>query len=67
MDSTITRSKIDEYRAYIKQYQPYADDSPEMQYLDAEIDPCRLKATTARRILEAYGIDPYDDNDYGVL
>ncbi len=65
MDLNITKSKIDELRQCIKKYKPYEEDDPILEMFDGKCDVYRMKATTAKRILEHFGINPYDDNDYG--
>lgn len=61
----ITRANIDEWRAYLKEHEPYDESDPILTTYDAKSDPCREKATIALRLLKAYVSDPYDDNDYG--
>ena len=65
MDYHISKSLVDDMRRQIKAHKPYSDDDPEMKLYDAVVDPQRDKSTSAKKILEALGIDPYDDNDYG--
>lgn len=64
----ITKSEIDAMRQWLKHYAPYDENDPIFSAYDGELQPAepeRMKATSAKRVLEAYGIDPYDDNDYG--
>lgn len=65
MDSNITRRDIDKYRECLKHFKPYEENATILTMFDGKCDANRMKATTAKRILEHYGIDPYDDNDYG--
>lgn len=65
MDYHISKSLVDDMRRQIKTHEPYQDDDPEWNLYDAIGDPQREKSTSAKKILEALGIDPYDDNDYG--
>ena len=65
MDYHISKSLVDDMRHQIKTHEPYQDDDPEWNLYDAIGDPQREKSTSAKKILEALGIDPYDDNDYG--
>ena len=67
MDYHISKSLVDDMRRQIKTHEPYQDDDPEWNLYDAIGDPQREKSTSAKKILEALGIDPYDDNDYGDL
>ncbi len=60
---TITKADVDEWRACLKQHQPY-ENYDTLPY-DGESDPLREQATKALSLLNAYGLDPYDDNDYG--
>lgn len=63
MDYDITRNDIDSWRASIKQAKPY-EDYDNLPF-DGPSDPKREKATTALRLLIHFGLDPYNDNDYG--
>lgn len=65
MALNITKSQIDECRAFIKEHKPYDYNAPELQLLDGAVDSFRLRATMTKKFLEENGIDPYDDNDYG--
>ena len=66
MASPITRSEIDKFRKYLRANEPYDKDDPILKEFDGEdMDPGRHKATIARDLLEAFGLDPYDDDDYG--
>ena len=65
MDYHISKSLVDDMCRQIKAYKPYRDDDPELKLYDAVVDPQRDKSTSAKKILEALGIAPYDDNDYG--
>ena len=65
MTYPITRSEIDKYRKFLKEHEPYDKNDPILDLFDAETNPEREKATLARDLLEAFGLDPYDDNDYG--
>jgi hypothetical protein len=65
MDLNITRADIDKYRSIIKNNKPYDENDPILSTFDAECDRDRMQATTARRLLESFGIDPNDPNDYG--
>lgn len=65
MDSNITKAQIDELRDFIKSHTPYDEDDPILHTFDAELDPDRMRATTARRLLAHLGIDANDNEDYG--
>lgn len=64
MDYNITRNDIDSWRLSVKQAKPYED--YDSLPFDGPSDPKREKATTAYRLLTYFGLDPYDDNDYGI-
>lgn len=62
---TIKKADVDEWRACLKKYQPYDENDPILTTYDAKSDPNREQATIALRLLKAYGLNPYDENDYG--
>jgi hypothetical protein len=62
MDSSISRAEIDQYRAILKQFEPYTEE--ELSVLDREVDSGRRQATFAKNILESYGLSTDDENDY---
>lgn len=63
MDYNITRSDIDKWRDALKQAEPY-EDYDSLPY-DGPSDTLREHATVALRLLNYFGLDPYDDKDYG--
>lgn len=65
MGLNITKADIDKYRRILKNNKPYDENDPVLSTFDAKCDKDRMQATTAKRILENYGIDPFDDLDYG--
>ncbi|MDE7122611.1 MAG: hypothetical protein K2O42_10690 [Oscillospiraceae bacterium] len=62
---TITRADVDKWRAYLKEYEPYTDEEYDAIPYDGEYNGSREKSTKALRLLKAFGLNPYDDNDYG--
>lgn len=64
MDYNIKRNDIDKWRKYLKQAEPYED--YDSLPFDGPSEPEREQATTAYRLLTYFGLDPYDDNDYGI-
>lgn len=65
MGYDITRSDIDRWRKYVKQAVPYTDEEFNNLPYDGPEEPERDQATTALRLLKYFGLDPYDENDYG--
>lgn len=64
----ITKNEIDSMREWLKVYAPYDENDSIFTEYDGEAQPdesARMKATSAKRVLEAYGLDPYDPSDYG--
>lgn len=64
MDLPITREMIDKWRNYLKAAEPYKEE--ESRLYDGEWDPKREAASSAKMVLKELGINPYDDNDYGI-
>lgn len=61
-DSIVKRCHIDKWREYLKRAEPYSDD----EWIDdGKNDLYRENATIALMVLKEFGLDPYDDNDYG--
>lgn len=63
MDLPITREIIDKWKKALKEAEPYNEE--ERCMYDGEWNPKRQKATTAEILLKEFGINPYNDNDYG--
>lgn len=59
----VKRAEVDKWRNYLKNAEPY-EDYENLPY-DMDFDPKREQATSALILLKAYGLDPYNDNDYG--
>lgn len=64
MDSSITRDMIDKWRNYLKVAEPYGEE--ELRFYDGEWNPEREASSSAKTVLEKLGINPYDDDDYGI-
>lgn len=61
----VTRADVDKWRAYLKEHEPYTEEEWDAIPYDGEYDRTRAKSTSALRLLKVFGLDPYDDHDYG--
>lgn len=64
MDIHITREMIDKWRKYLKAAEPYSEEDNHLY--DGEWNPARQAATSSKMLLEYFGMNPYDDDDYGI-